>query len=361
MISPERPLPAAAITALGMVTALGDGARPTCAALRAGIVRLAELPGISLRVEGRGPVPAVGSAVPTITGDTRGVARFASLACAALGDLVRSAGAAAIGGADLFLALPPSDRPGLDPRIHAELGEALDARGPLLDLARRTRSFVGGHAALAPALVAGMRALSEGRDGVIVGGVDSLIEPETVRFFHERGRLSIPSRRVGLLPGEGAALLLLEAPARALARGATILALLEAPASAREAITVDTDTPCDGAGLSAAIEATLAGLDDGGAAIGLCACDLNGEPFRSEELGHALVRSLRHVPRPLRLRHLADCIGDTGAASMALALADGAMSLHLGRARTRSILCTASSDGGLRGSAHLRATPGKEA
>ncbi|MEO7328882.1 MAG: hypothetical protein ABI193_09910, partial [Minicystis sp.] len=199
------------------------------------------------------------------------------------------------------------------------------------------------------------------RDRVIVGGVDSLVDPDAVRFFHERGRLAVPPRRVGFLPGEGAAMLLLEAPERAIARGATILALLEAPASAHEAITVDTDTPCDGVGLSAAIGETLAGLADGGGTLGLCWADLNGEPFRAEELGHALVRSLRHVPRPLGLRHLADCIGDTGSASMALAVGAAANALHLGHARTRSILCTASSDGGLRGTAHLRAHPEKEA
>jgi 3-oxoacyl-[acyl-carrier-protein] synthase-1 len=358
MDAPERPQ-AAAITALGMVSALGDGARPSCAALRAGITRLAELPGITLDLAGGARVPAVGSAIHAVAGDARGLDRFAALASAALDDLARSAGLDALRDAPLFLALPPADRPGLDPRLHRELGAAIEARGLLPDLARRTRVFSGGHAALAPALRAALGELAQGREGVIVGGVDSLIEPDLLRALHARGRLAVPPRRVGFFPGEGAALLLLEAPARALTRGAGVLALLEAPASAREAITVDTPEPCDGAGLSAAIEETLAALADGGSAIGLCYSDLNGEPFRSEELSQALVRSLRHVPRSLGLRHLADSLGDTGAASMALSLAAAATALHLGHARTSSVLCTASSDGGLRGSVHLRAHPGK--
>jgi len=82
------------------------------------------------------------------------------------------------------------------------------------------------------------------------------------------------------------------------------------------------------------------------------------DPSRSSvagKLGYAVVRSLAHVKSPFHLFHAADCIGDAGAAASAIAACAGARALHQGYARTRGALLCASSDGGLRGAAYLRA------
>jgi 3-oxoacyl-[acyl-carrier-protein] synthase-1 len=160
---------------------------------------------------------------------------------------------------------------------------------------------------------------------------------------------------VGFLPGEGAAFLLIEPPLEARARGARVLCSIEAPATAIEPVTAREGAPCDGTGLGAAIEATLSALGDRGAETGLLLTDLNGEPYRAEELGYAVVRALRHVKAPFRVWHAADCIGDTGAASSAIAACTGARALCRGYARTGHALVCASSDSGLRGSVYLRA------
>lgn len=361
MTSPEPNHRVAAITALGMATAVGDGAPASCAALRAGITRLAELEGIELELDGGRRVKAIGSAASPITGGLRGSERLAALAGAALDELAREQGLDALSEVTLRLALPPRDRPDQLAGSERALLDALgtrDARGPLASLSRRTELVSAGHAGLGLALIAALEDLARGAERVLVGGVDSLLDPAALCWFHAQGRLALGSPRVGFFPGEGAALLVLEPVERALARGATIFALLEAPATAEDPVHAGSDVPCDGRGLSTAIEATLAGSAE---AIGDLYVDLNGEPFRSEELALALVRSLRHAPKPRALTHLADCIGDTGAASMAIALCAGAMALRRGHTSAGSVLVTASSDMGLKASARLRAHPGRAA
>ncbi len=159
------------------------------------------------------------------------------------------------------------------------------------------------------------------------------------------------------MPGEAAAFFLLELLAAAAARGAPVLATVEAPATAVEPITIDAGPEggvCDASGLTDAARRTLAALADGGTSTGLLIGDLNGEPYRSEELGYLMARAFGGVQTPLRLWHAADAIGDTGAAAAAVSIAVGARALQRGYARTDGALVFASSEAGLRGTVFLR-------
>jgi 3-oxoacyl-[acyl-carrier-protein] synthase I len=362
---------AALITGIGMVTPAGCSASAACAAIQAGITRFAELGTVMLPSDDGTPTPVVGSSIQGVTDGTRGLGRFTRLAADALRDLMETAGLPESGFATtgFYLALPPPDRPAVDPRLVSNLGARLERWCQIKDAAARTRLFPAGHAAFIEALAAALVDLGRGTfTAAVVGGVDSLVEPETVRFLHAQGRLKTPDTKVGLIPGEGAAFALIETPARARARGATALCSIEAPSTAIEPVTITSRDPCDGSGLSAAMTQTLSALDDQGAETSLLLTDLNGEPYRAEELGYAMVRALSNVPLlphlpalpvrvkpPLRIFHAADCIGDTGAASSAIAACSGARALHRGYARTSHALLCASSDGGLRGTAYLRA------
>ena len=343
----------ATVTGIGMVTPAGPSAPASCAAIRAGLTRFAELGQITLPGDDGAHRPVVGSGVIGVTDGTRGLGRITRLAALAIRDLLENA---ALAGAGFYVAVAPAERPGVDPRLKGELGKRIERWCRIKGAAARTQVFQGGHAAMIEALTAALGDLERGAVGAaVVGGVDSLVEPLTLRFLHAEGRLKTPDSPVGLVPGEGAAFLLLETPARARTRGAKALASIEAPSTAVEPVTVASRDPCDGSGLSAAIRGTLSRLDDGGAETGLLLTDLNGEPYRAEELGYAVVRSLSHVKSPFRLFHAADCIGDAGAAASAIAACAGARALHQGYARTRGALLCASSDGGLRGAAYLRA------
>jgi 3-oxoacyl-[acyl-carrier-protein] synthase I len=348
---------AAVITGIGMVTPAGYSASAACAAIQAGITRFAELDAQTLPGDDGAPAPVVGSSIQGVTDGTRGLGRFTRLAADALRDLMETGGLPESGfaTAGFYLALPPPDRPGADPRLASDLGARLERWCHIKGAAARTRLFPGGHAAFIEALAAALRDLGRGTfTAAVVGGVDSLVEPETVQFLHAQGRIKTPDTKVGLIPGEGAAFALIETPLRARARGAVALCSIEAPSTAVEPVTITSRDPCDGSGLSAAMTQTLSQLDDQGAETGLVLTDLNGEPYRAEELGYAMVRALHHVKTPFRIFHAADCIGDTGAAASPIAACAGARALHRGYARTSHALLSASSDGGLRGAVYLR-------
>ena len=343
----------AAVLGLGMVTPLGHGAEASAAAIRAGLARFAELPW-SAAVYGS---PVVGAVVVGVTDGLLGADRMARLAAGAVADLAENAALSArdLAGAGFYVALPSPDRPGVDPSVASSIGRRIGEACSIGGVEARTRVFPAGHAATHAALVEALVDLRSRRvPRAIVGGVDTLVEPDTVAHYHAIGRLKSGDRPVGVMPGEAAAFFALELLGPAEARGATILAVLEAPATAVEPITIDGSGVCDGSGLAAAVARTLAALSDGGARTGLLAGDLNGEPYRSEEFAYMVARALGGVETPCRLWHAADCIGDTGAASGAVAIALAARGLARGYARTADALVFASSEGGLRGSVFLR-------
>jgi 3-oxoacyl-[acyl-carrier-protein] synthase-1 len=348
---------AGAVVALGMVTPLGHGAEASCAAIRAGLTRFAELPGIEL--EG---MPVVGAAVRGVTDGLVGLDRFTRLAAGAVRDLSDNAelserDAASSG---FYLALPAEGRPGLDARIAAELARRIGQECEIGDLPGRTRVFSSGHAGVIAALAEALADLRSRRVArAVVGGVDSLVERDAIAHYHARGRLKHGDRPVGLMPGEAAAFFLVEPLTAAEARSAPILATVEAPSTGIEPVTIDAEGVCDAGGLTEAARRTLAALADGGTNLGLVLGDLNGEPYRSEEYAYLLARALARVETPFRLWHPADAIGDTGAASAAVSIAVAARALRRGYARTDGALVFASSERGLRGTVFLRSHPAK--
>src|SRR5689334_21292668 len=86
----------ARITAIGMVTPAGLSAHASCAAIRAGLARFAELADITLPGDDGVDRPLVGSAVHGVTDGTRGLGRITPLCAGAIRDLLANA------------ALPPS-------------------------------------------------------------------------------------------------------------------------------------------------------------------------------------------------------------------------------------------------------------
>jgi 3-oxoacyl-[acyl-carrier-protein] synthase-1 len=339
-----------------MVTPLGLDAYESCASLRAGLSLMQDLDYLSVENDWFDEVPVVGCPVTGITDGMLGLGRWTKLAARALGDLLENAALdrknlARVG---LSVALPPLERPGVDPRIATDLGLRLSQWLEVADLEKRTRVHPGGHAAAIKAVIEARSDLeSERLDQVIVGGVDSLLEPETLEGLVEMRRIKTEDNIDGFIPGEAAAFVLLELPEKAKARGATTLALLDGIGIGEEPRTRESDQPSQATGLSEAIVAAFASLADKGADTGIAVCDLNGETYRAREFGTAVPRVLSHLAGPLRLWHAADSIGDTGAASAAVSTCVAARALQKGYARSRRALVFGGSDGGLRGALSL--------
>jgi len=99
----------------------------------------------------------------------------------------------------------------------AHVAIQLEARGP-------NTTVMTGEAAGLQAVVEGAEWIREGRaDAVLAGGADAPVHPFAFAAFEQAGRFAGPSP---LVPAEGAAVLLLEERASALARGARPLAEL---------------------------------------------------------------------------------------------------------------------------------------
>ena len=344
---------ALSLAGVGMVTPLGDGSEASCAAIRAGISRFQEMPWIPLLDRDELKVVPVGAMVRDWADGFAGLGRFTRLAANALRDLFDQCAIAPsdLGAAGMYVALPPEGRAGVDPRVHTDLGARLHEWLGLKP-ALAMKSFSLGHAGFVEALSAAARDVAARRiPRAIVGAVDSLVDAKTVAWLYGAKRVKAGDRPVGLFPGEGAAFALVEPLAAAAQRLASVRLTIEGIATANESATIDRDLPCTGAALGEAIRRTISALPDRGESVGLVISDMNGEPYRSEEMAYAMTRALSSAKgSSFRLWHAADCMGDPGAAAPAIGLGMAARALKKGYARTGSALVVASSDGGLRGS-----------
>lgn len=335
----------ALIAAHSMVTSLGGDAATSCAAARAGLIRTQVIEGLRYVSSTDGdPAPVIVHAAPVITRGFEGTARLGRLLTAALTDLIPTLPDALTSGSPVgfYLALPSPNRTLTGTELianaearaaHAE--RAADLEGQAVDLSFAQRlladaaaqaGFAGtpdlrhvsldGHAGAAQCISVAVDDLARNRVALaIVAGVDSLLDDATLEWLNGTGRLKLADMPVGLRPGEACAILALAHPRQAAAVTGTFeLVQVGVAAEARSLLSGATS-----------VGVALAGLLDGVAEpAGWCdapsawlVCDHNGETYRANEWGHALVR-LRGLHPALddwQLWMPAESFGDTGAAS----------------------------------------------
>ena len=369
-MSPRGEAPTIALTGLGAVTPVGLSMPTTCAALRAGIARMLPLEGW----DDAGPAPPedlVVGRVPLewIRGDVRtewpgherwnlkppkphllvspdGV-RLPELAIPAAEEAWEDAGAPG-GRLGLYLGLDEGESASA---VADALASALGLR---FEVQRVDRL---GRAAALAAVHRAARHLRERRvDVALVGGVDSRIRRAAIARLEAAGLLRSESNPHGVIPGEAAVFLVLEADVEARRARAWI----EGSAVAEEP-TAATGEPNRGEGLTQALRRARAGARPH-ASRPLIVCDLNGERYRTIEWSLASVRALGDLHRAdetpswAQLWHPADCTGDTGAASGTLDLGWAATAMGRsggGNFRHGRAIVWGASDGALRASVLL--------
>lgn len=215
-----------------------------------------------------------------------------------------------------------------------------------------------GEAGLLQALRDSAELLSTGIvERCIVGAVDSLVEPREAWVLWRLGLLRTPANPVGVLPGEAATFVMLERPGAAARRGARIHAMLEAPVSQQEPHHRRSGRPALGRALSQSVSGTLDALADRGAHTGLVVGALNGDAYRAQDWGHALVH-LRSLQRPVGEVPLwlpAASFGELGAATGLAGLCMAVRGFARGYCRTGQVLVWTAGDDGARGAFYLRA------
>lgn len=337
----------ARVAGVGLACPVGLRTAAALAAMRAGITRIVERD----EVEGPGG-PARTHMLTTLDPRMPRLERCLALARPALQEAVSLLQSPPPAPLRCFVALP---EPGVGPRIDPELlarglRVTTTAGTPIpLELGPRT-VFEGGRAGVFQALEAALAVMAvEPQRPCVVGGVDSLVDPATLAALAARNRLLGATNIDGIIPGEGAAFVLLGHPNVIERRFA--LAHVLATRVAKEPV------PFDGAGTRVSASLGLAAVfralraEHAGRVDELFA-GITGEVYFGRELSHAYLRNEPLMPEPMRAQTLGNQVGDVGAAAGAMSLVQAVASLqppHLPERPppNRTGLAYGSSDGGL--------------
>ena len=354
-----------------MVSAVGHGVESSCAASRAGILRISPVDEVSVYDEqAQQNEPARGHLIPMVSEGFTGLGRLTALACAGLRDLGRHNPWEAPSRSAFYLAvsndfhrglleeqghLPPEHEARLTSYAQRLIPRLFKAAG--VKEAPREHRVLFGESGLLQALREATLRLQDGRlDRCIVGAVDSLVEPRVVEALAQLGLLRTPANPVGVFPGEAAAFVVLESLTLAARRGAAVAALLEAPSLKTEPFHRRSGLHAQGRALSQSILETLDTVPDRGVHTGLIIGALNGDAYRAQDWGHALVH-LRMDGRlaPVPAWYPAASFGELGAATGLVGLCMAARGFARGYARTDNVLVWTSGDDGTRGAFYVRA------
>jgi len=283
--------------------------------------------------------------------DLVGAARLAELAGPAAAEALAPLAAAAGVKPTIpaFIGLPPN-RPGRPKDVVAVVIERLRAEmtGAKLQPGK-VQTIETGHAAGAMSVQAAWEMVRSGAaEFALAGGVDSYLEPDTMAWLEASDQAHGAGRNSwGFVPGEGAGFALLAAaPAPGRYKLPADLELVTA-ATARETKLIKTDSVCLGEGLTDLFRALATRLAPGTKADHLV-CDMNGEPYRADEFGFAVLRAGELFRDASAFAGPAASWGDVGAAAGPLFLVICAAEAKKGYARGPMTAAFTSSESGER-------------
>jgi 3-oxoacyl-[acyl-carrier-protein] synthase-1 len=334
-----------ALESIGAFTSAGPSTAQTMAALCLGVSLFEELPDRDAAGE---PVIGLPSALPL--DKAQGVERLTALAGLAL----EECGGDPSGGRPLPLLLcapePGDALPDPEALLRAVLAEA-----PMAIEARASAVFAGGRIALFPALRAAARLIAEGGfAGCYIGGVDSLVDHETLDAAIRAGLVKTGPTPEGYVPGEGAVFLRLAARP-----GPGTLRVIAGVGEAQDPAPRGSSEPNSGTGFTHAAHAALAEARAAVPAIGLVVHDASGDRFGFRDVGFAISRlSPRQDPAPT-IWAPATVAGEMGAAYGPLAVAQAAFFLHKQVSPGPAALVRGAATGAARGAAVLVEPPGR--
>ncbi|HEY0709774.1 MAG TPA: beta-ketoacyl synthase N-terminal-like domain-containing protein [Polyangia bacterium] len=347
--------PDIAVVGLGAATPIGRTALAAAAAVRAGISALAEH---SFMVDSEGHPMRVAEC-PWLVEEANLAKRIVDCLLIAITgaiteglDTIRAAGPRAT--TNLFVNLP-SRRPGLPPTLVREVRDG--SRQKFSGTFGHVEVMERGHAGSFVGLSAATKALRAGQAAAcVVVGADSYIHPDMLEWLESTDQLHGAGPRNnawGFIPGEGAGALLLVREDLAVRCGLPSWGMLGAVGVGRESKLIRTGTVCIGEGLTTAFKEALAALGPGEQVTDVY-CDMNGEPYRADEYGFAVLRTRERFVSATNFFAPADCWGDVGAASGPLAILLACVAGHKRYATGGTNLIWGSSVDGDRGAALVR-------
>jgi 3-oxoacyl-[acyl-carrier-protein] synthase-1 len=338
------------IVALGARTPVGLRAESSAAAVRAGISRVRRHP---FMLDGGGePLMAAFDArlEPELLGWRRVAALAASAIAEVAGKVERSLPASER--LPVLLSLPET-RPGFSEADARQVAQACLGSGAHSPRLLGAEIVGRGHAGALQALgVARERATDRRGTLFLVCGVDSLLEADTLDWLDGQGRVRRAGVRNGFAPGEAAGALLLATGDASRRYSLAPFARVRGAGTGTERRTILSREESLGEGLTSAIRSALSELRLPEEAVDSVFCDINGERYRTEEWGFALLRS-RNGAKTSEYQLMSGSWGDVGAASGALGCILAVQSWRRGYSKGPRALVCAGSDSGLRGAAVL--------
>jgi 3-oxoacyl-[acyl-carrier-protein] synthase-1 len=346
----ENTIPNAYICGMGMVTAVGDSALMTAASVRAGINRCKETDVYNKRFHPMKMALVPDDLLAPINGDLESTMltarqnRMLRLAQPALSEAL--SGLPQTQDIPLYLSVSESlsnlpqlvDQTFLD-HLHVQCNASFDRDHSML--------FTTGRAGGLIALEAAMNALTnEIYNVILVGGVDSYLDPLLLGTLDRDDRVSAENVLNGFAPGEGAGFLLLANQQAVEIHNFQPLATLFAPGIASEPGHRFSDEPYKGDGLAEAFSIALENC--GNQPVKTIFSSLNGENFGAKEYGVAVIRNKEHLDSNFTLEHPADCFGDIGAAFAPILIGLSSLGLQKGYLQG-PVMVYCSSEGEYRG------------
>jgi 3-oxoacyl-[acyl-carrier-protein] synthase-1 len=250
----------------------------------------------------------------------------------------------------------PEDRPGRPAHLAGAFGDRLASFISKEVRISKLTCYPSGNAGGLFCMAQALSIIGSGESQIcLVGGVDSYLTAETLEWLDDLDQLHSETTIWGFCPGEGAGFCLFMSAAAAYKLELSASVELLSAHSAVEANRIKTETVCIGEGLSHAFRNTLAILPTDIHANHTI-CDMNGEPYRGNEYGFAMMRSPGKFADDADFQTPADSWGDVGAASGPLfaVLAESAAKKQYAPGPVTFLW--ASSEGGLRAAALLRST-----
>ncbi|RPI70677.1 MAG: hypothetical protein EHM45_24540, partial [Desulfobacteraceae bacterium] len=301
------------IIGLGARTSVGWDAASTAASVRAGLARFGEYPSLT---DNQGNPVAVAMA-PYLAPEIFGSDRFLALGIPAAAQAVSplSNASSKDTSLDILIGLP-LERPGLPKELGDDVIKGFEKAFAGNRTVNSIDVFAKGHAAGLMALQLGRQRILDGKTkACLIGGIDHYLTPETMTWLDKNEQLLTEANPWGFVPGEGAGFCLLTSSDLIERIKCPALGQVVSMALAHEKNLIKTDTVCLGEGMTAAIREALQPFEEHKPLIDNIVCDLNGEPYRAEELGYALLKTGEYLKTPDDIKIPMDCWGDVGAAA----------------------------------------------
>lgn len=347
------------ITAIGALSPVGGNTEQTTAAVRAGATAFSEYQYLYCTPqdpEWDEDLPMYVAAVPAIESSVTGIERFIQLSIPAINEVTAKAKLTrqSLARMGLFIALPQVNEATLKLRLEQLFLPTLSKRTGL------KMKIVGvgieGRVGVLSQMDKAIASLESGElDQCIVGGVDTHLMTEHLQLLDEFWRLKSERNVDGFIPGEAAVMLMLETEAHAKARGAPILAIINAIGIGDEPEIFASEKASTGTGLTAAINGAFA-KKPADYQLKNIYCDFNGESYYAFELGLIMSRLGKRLAPTNGINHPAECYGDIGSASGGLLIACAIDNFRKNPKKLQEALIWTTNDSGKRTAVLLEST-----